>query len=505
MKRFAQLETIPPRSASHHSILNQASLLGLMLLISLFIASSGFAAAAPPSEASGSGSGGASFQEAFNVFTHKTLESDCGKFSQTLETTWKFIHQMNAAALEALAPATYEANVEYRRLATRFFGIKPTVQVDKKTRATIESVPKGSEDADKLKVVQGWYDSVQRFIEGGDPGFKNKPWLYCSSDFMDLQVDTSVLADKGNNAVKAKGRDLTLAQWLQTSPAEQPPLDSAWYFKSAQPISYLTESKRNYPANKDGLPFPKDPQDAKQKTNGKPHICNLGIDAVTLPGEEAVFVAGSSKSRREQTPRVILCPQAIRGSDNRDSMSQAPENRLSPQPEGMQLDSMAFGALTFYHELFHLQWILYGRGQRSTPDSLIHRPMCDRDKEGKCDITKLPRNWWKKKSSFTTDIQDPDNKAQITNKFATNAIASIYLSLYDMAEPVVPDLVRPADNGRGGLKALYNPENYAWFGYTVLMHKKNPKQFWSSGVCAKRAETLEESLGPPVGRGSFVP
>lgn len=59
------------------------------------------------------------------------------------------------------------------------------------------------------------------------------------------------------------------------------------------------------------------------------------------------------------------------------------ENRLSKQADGTQLDDMAIGSLTFYHELFHLQGFLYMGGQRSIPDAKVYRVKCERE-NGEC-------------------------------------------------------------------------------------------------------------------------
>lgn len=162
-----------------------------------------------------------------------------------------------------------------------------------------------------------WYDNVQKFIDGDHTSGKNPPKLYCDSDFMAFQVATDVLLhhhqDNDNDRVRIGGRDLTLGKWLQTSPTGQRPLQEAWYFKAQSPASYFTLLKSVHPAVgkhpiKGDVPF---------KVSDQPHLCDIGMEAATMEGIEAVFPAGETTSQREQTPKVILCNRAILGSANR--------------------------------------------------------------------------------------------------------------------------------------------------------------------------------------------
>ena len=75
----------------------------------------------------------------------------------------------------------------------------------------------------------------------------------------------------------------------------------------------------------------------------------------------------------------------------------------------------------------------------------------------------------------------------------------MYITLHDSAEP------------QGRRFNIYDypgnffPENYAWFAISALLHKNNPDEFWSTGVCKNKAESLEESLAPPAGVWFRVP
>lgn len=98
---------------------------------------------------------GKALEEVFDVFTgHPTLHSSCdGPKLGPLKAAWDLIHQMNAAAMEALTSPEYENKEEYRRLATRFFGIRPNVRIDKHKKTSTEHLPQSAGDLGKLNRV----------------------------------------------------------------------------------------------------------------------------------------------------------------------------------------------------------------------------------------------------------------------------------------------------------------------------------------------------------------
>lgn len=89
----------------------------------------------------------------------KYFEANPKKSGKALNVAWEQIYEMNQAALKALDEDSYESDEEIRRLATRFFGIKPKrTTTGKGSKAVVkEAIPTSGDDLDKLNYVKRRY------------------------------------------------------------------------------------------------------------------------------------------------------------------------------------------------------------------------------------------------------------------------------------------------------------------------------------------------------------
>lgn len=84
------------------------------------------------------------------------FEANPKKPGKALNLAWEQIYEMNQAALKALDEDSYESDEEIRRLATRFFGIKPKRMASGKgSKAVVEeAIPIAGDDLDKSNYVK---------------------------------------------------------------------------------------------------------------------------------------------------------------------------------------------------------------------------------------------------------------------------------------------------------------------------------------------------------------
>lgn len=126
-------------------------------------------------------------------------------------------------------------------------------------------------------------------------------------------------------------------------------------------------------------PWPEDPE-------GRVHPCNEeGLHAFTLPFRERVLISGRDQPQwiEDHVHRVVICPRSFIGDKKRPRWEEAIDTSL--QKEGKLLDSFSVGALTFYHELFHLQAMFWEPiGLAGAPDAFVRRRKCQRDSNDKC-------------------------------------------------------------------------------------------------------------------------
>ncbi|CAK4033610.1 Hypothetical predicted protein [Lecanosticta acicola] len=452
---------------------------------------------------------------------HKIFETNPKKEAKPLNTAWEHIEAMNEAAVKALGKDSYEGDEEIRRLATRFFGIKPKrTTVGKPPRAVVkEELPdSGSLDSSKMHRVEFFFNKMKDLINGEaidkSGHYEKKVSLACDSDYMDVQRETEMLESEIGQMIRqpgTHGNGMTLQAWLKSFKQEKVSKDSVWMKSLSPELSYFPISETRHPTDLNGLPFPRD-------KNGISHICQLPINAVTMSTTDYIFEAakdGTYKGEEEKHhARLILCPRAIQGSKRMAGI----EKDLLPngeQSKNTMLESLGTGTLAFYHELWHLQAMMnrdprYGQ----FPDSDVHWAKCDRDGKDQC--KKLTKNWWLKKTGFTDrDVLNPEghmgsagstsSSSSEGKSSALGAMAATYLSLYDMAQPVSQELRPLPQSAKQGMgqAGLFNPDNYVWFAYAVYLHAKRPSDHWSSGYCKKRPETFEESMTPITGQWQF--
>ncbi|KAF2214290.1 hypothetical protein CERZMDRAFT_95567 [Cercospora zeae-maydis SCOH1-5] len=480
------------------------------------IASSSSSCDDPQIQSSSNPSGdGTHIEDVFNVLTDDRWTSSCSKFLQpgsndqnlkALDLGWRYLHALNEAAIAALSKEGYENDEENRRLATRFFGIVPGVARKRKGGyfkgrvEEVEGLPGGRLDGEKLGLARKWYPNVQKILDNRLPS-PQRPWLFCDSDFMALQTGTDLVQNEDRyHVLKTQNSYMTVEDALAYHPHRQAVLQANWLFKSDIPATtYIPYSKQEFPVAvqspaKGPAPFPLD-------SKGRSHECGTGVDGITRPARELKVkktVPGLTWAS-EFVYRIIICPRSFVGHSRRPAWTQMLDT--TPQPEGKVLDEMGIGALTLYHELFHLQTEVFQGTMRISPDPVVHRARCERSGDDRC-VGGMPEKWYRSKSYFTTSKVEP-NGAVTSLPNVAGAAESMFLALYDLASPVRDRTVQPTNPA--GWKSHFSPENYVWFALAVYLHQKNKGDFWSSGVCRKRVETREESLGLPRGGRGRVP
>lgn len=106
----------------------------------------------------------------FSVSVDSKTSSGCQKYfeanpkkpGKALNLAWQQIYEMNEAALKVLDDDNYESDEEIRRLATRFFGIKPkrTASGMGSKAVVKEAIPIAGDDLDKLNSVKRKYAQI---------------------------------------------------------------------------------------------------------------------------------------------------------------------------------------------------------------------------------------------------------------------------------------------------------------------------------------------------------
>ncbi|PPJ50594.1 hypothetical protein CBER1_06305 [Cercospora berteroae] len=243
---------------------------------------------------SGSGS---HIEDVFNILTDDRRSSSCSNFHRPAATDqnlkalnlgWRYFHELNGAAMYALSKEGYETEEEMRRLTTRFFGILPGVERRRKGVFKVEEVEvlgKGRLEGEKMGHARKWYSNVQKILDNKLPP-PQRPWLFCDSDFMNLQTGSDLVQNENRNHVlKTQDSYMTLEDALMYHPHGQAVLRNNWLFKSDIPgTTYIPYSKAEYPVVvQNGV---KGPAPLPLDEKGRSHECNSGVDAITRPARE---------------------------------------------------------------------------------------------------------------------------------------------------------------------------------------------------------------------------
>ncbi|WPA97696.1 uncharacterized protein RHO25_002307 [Cercospora beticola] len=240
---------------------------------------------------------GSHIEDVFNILTDDRWTSSCSKFHQPAATNqnlkalnlgWRYLHELNSAAMYALSKEGYENDEEHRRLATRFFGILPGVERKRKGVFKVEEVEvlgKGRLEGEKMGHARKWFSNVQKILDNKLPP-PQRPWLFCDSDFMELQTGSDLVQNEDRyHVLKTQNSYMTLEDAMAYHPHRQTVLQNNWLFKSDIPgTTYIPYSKAEYAVvvqnSAEGpAPFPLDEK-------GRSHECNSGIDGITRPARE---------------------------------------------------------------------------------------------------------------------------------------------------------------------------------------------------------------------------
>ncbi|GIZ38683.1 hypothetical protein CKM354_000209100 [Cercospora kikuchii] len=240
---------------------------------------------------------GSHIEDVFTILTDDRWSSSCSNFHQpsatdqnlkALNLGWRYLHELNSAAIYALSKEGYENDEENRRLATRFFGILPGVERKRKGVFKVEEVEvlgKGRLEGEKMGHARKWYSDVQKILDNKLLPLQ-RPWLFCDSDFMELQTGEDLVQNEDRyHVLKTQDSYMTLEDALMYHPHRQAVLGNNWLFKSDVPgTMYIPYSKAEYPAMVQNSA--KGPAPFSLDERGRSHECGSGVDGITRPARE---------------------------------------------------------------------------------------------------------------------------------------------------------------------------------------------------------------------------
>ncbi|CAK4031540.1 Hypothetical predicted protein, partial [Lecanosticta acicola] len=269
-----------------------------------------------------------------------------------LNKIWNQMNLMVFRTTQSITPDGYNDNFDQRKLMKSFWGISPDADAGNGD----DHQPKQGINLEKLNEVRKRYQSALNIM--WTPRQDEKFKLFCGSSHMEFQWGDEYAFDYDGNAM-ARGTPAdpdpwTIREWEEAHGRDW---DDHWYFYTSTgdgpgESGYLLLRKDDWPAIPQIIhgqlyhfPFPWDP------ATEQPSLCagNNQAAAVLMTDEDLPDNAPGAGAILLDWHVILCTPQAFSPAQGREEIPD------EAQPVGTHLDTLEVLALTFLHEMFHLQ------------------------------------------------------------------------------------------------------------------------------------------------------